>query len=117
MIESTLIMSHRFIFYLYISGSFNTFSKGLSTLLRLIVVSFYIVWPFLVAGFLIYNRKWLMEETFQQKCLTLYNGLNIDRLPALLYISVFCLRRLCIVFAFLLLREKTFWLLFVFNAL
>ena len=57
MIESNLKMTNNCIFYLYISGSFETTADGVQTVTRIILLTIIVIWPFFLVGFMYYKRS------------------------------------------------------------
>ena len=56
-IESNLKMTHSCIFFLYISGQFDSVSAVLNSVIRIVIITIYAIWPFFVAGFLWYHKS------------------------------------------------------------
>ena len=47
-------------------------------------------WPTLIARFLIQNQKKLYRKEIRQKWGTIYQGIHLNNLEALMYNAVFC---------------------------
>ena len=105
MIESNLKMTHNCIFYLAISGSFGKASDAVQTMLRIILLTIIVIWPFFMTGFLFFKRRLLHKLAFQQKFISMYFGIKTKRFVSLIYTSVFCLRRLMLVLALLAFQD------------
>lgn len=52
-----------------------------------------IVWPLLMARFLLKNQEQLEDPVFRRKWHSLYDGIRLDSFSSLLYVSVFSVRR------------------------
>lgn len=117
MIESNLKTTHNCIFFLYIAGSFDNFEDKLSTWMRIILLTIFVIWPFFLVIFLNYNKGRLEETKFKQKFFSMYNGTKTQKIGSTTYTSAFCLRRLFLVCILLALRNHNIWLIYAFNAL
>ena len=67
--------------------------------------------------FLYSKRDNLKKQSFNQKFKSMYSGIKTKYFSALMYTPVFCLRRLMLVCALLLLQEHSVWLIYAFNLL
>jgi len=115
MIESNLKMTHNCVFYLTISGGFDSFEDSFSTILRVTILIIIVIWPFFTTFFLIYRREELDEVGFRQKFISMYNGHKTSWAGTLTYTSVFCLRRMALVCSLLALQQDQYWLVLCFN--
>ena len=86
MIESYLEMSHSCIFFLSISASFVASMESLGTIVQILLLVLFAVWPFFVTGFLKWNRRLLDNPDFKRKFISMYKGLKTDKMIALMYI-------------------------------
>ena len=57
MLESFLKMTHNFIFYLAISGSFHDMKKQMNTISRICLLTLYCLWPIFMTCFLFCQRS------------------------------------------------------------
>ena len=64
-IESNLKMTHSCIFFLYISGQFDSVSAVLNSVIRIVIITIYSIWPFFAAGFLWYHKGKLTDTSFK----------------------------------------------------
>ena len=114
-------MTHNCIFFLYISGGFIEIEETVSSVIRIILLTIIVIWPFFMTAFLYFKRKRLDEHVFKQKIIAMYNGINTKKFTALMYTSLFCIRRLLLVCALLVLQLVLqlhgFWLILVYNGL
>ena len=121
LIESNLKMTHNCIFYLYISGSFVELQNSVSTAIRIVLLTIIVIWPFFMTAFLYFKRKRLDEPVFKQKIIAMYNGIKTNKFLALMYTSIFCIRRLILVCTLLvlqlILQTNSIWLILAYNGL
>ena len=114
-------MTHNCIFFLYISGGFVEIEETVSSVIRIILLTIIVIWPFFMTAFLYFKRKRLDEHVFKQKIIAMYNGINTKKFTALMYTSLFCIRRLllvCILLSLqLILNTSGFWLIIAYNGL
>ena len=105
-IESNLDLCYENIFFIYMYMSFDTQDEAINTLSRLffvILIGFFIIWS---TCFIICNRGILEEVEVQAKYGSMYEDIKTNKLTSALYSTVFCIRRLCLVLAILLLKDK-----------
>mmetsp|Transcript_44219 Transcript_44219/g.58692 ORF Transcript_44219/g.58692 Transcript_44219/m.58692 type:complete len:196 (+) Transcript_44219:538-1125(+) len=117
MIESNLKITHNCIFYLAISASMVSGEDKMSTITRIVLLALIVSWPFICAIILLSQNNRLEEPRFRRKCVSMYNGLRTKRKVALLYTSLFCMRRLLLVCSLLALQSRQVWLIIAFNGL
>ncbi len=117
MIESNLKMTHNCVFYLYISGNFETGTDTFATSLRVVILCILVIWPFFATIFLCCKSKHLKEKSFKQKFIAMYLGNKTDEHLPLTYTSVFCLRRMLLVCSLLALQNRQYALVLTFNAI
>ena len=117
MIESTFEMVHYCVFLIYFTGSFDDLEKSLNTGSRIFILTLFIVWPFYVIGFLYANKEKLEQSKFSEKFISMYQDQKLKNFGHLLWISVFCFRRLILVLALVLLHERQLWLILVYNGI
>ena len=79
------------------------------------MISIFVIWPFFAGIFLLCKRKQLEDEVFKSKCNSMYAGVRVKEACALMYTSMFCLRRLSIVVTLYLLEKKDIWLILAYN--
>ena len=117
-IESYLDTTHNCIFYLYIVGAIHTsLTEFFSILMRVILLTVFLIWPIFTSGFLYCKRGKLDEPIFKRKFISMYSGLRKKTKFSLTYTTVFSLRRLFLVLTFLALDGKGVWLIYAFNGL
>ena len=102
MIESNLKMTHNCVFFLAITGAFDEVEDKVSTIATITILTIIVLWPVFMTIFLFCKQKKLDNAKFKRKFVSMYNGVTKEKL-ALMYTSVFCVRRLLLVLALLLL--------------
>ena len=121
LIESNLKMTHNCIFYLYISGGFMGIEETASSVIRIVLLTIIVIWPFFMTAFLYIKRKRLDERGFKQKIIAMYSGIDTKKFLALMYTSIFCIRRLLLVCTLLglqlVLQTQGIWLILTYNGL
>ena len=115
MIESNLKITHNSVFFLAITGSFESTSDKVFTILTCALLVVIVLWPFFVTAFLLHNRKRLKSPRFKLMFQSMYlgiktdnhlgNGLTVKKTECLLYNVVFCLRRLALVVCYLYFKD------------
>ena len=117
MIEANLGMTHNCIFFLYISGGFDDLNQGFGSSIRIVLLVITVIWPFSVIAFLWKWRSLVDSKNFQEKYLSIYQGLKSDKFPALVYTPIFCIRRLFLVLTLLALNRHDYWLILAYNVI
>ena len=98
MIVSNLKLNFTTWAFLISQWSFETFTKGTQSIVKLSVLIGICLWPLWIMYFLFKNQNRLLEPKFAQRWDTLYQGIHQDEKEDLLYNAIFCLRRFYIVF-------------------
>lgn len=116
MIQSNLKITHNSIFFLALTGSFETTQDKFNTALMMALLGIFVVWPIFLTVFLLYNRGELRKKEFKKKFESMYLGIKTDvyrgekvsisKARCFLFNVVFCIRRLSIVLCFYFLRDR-----------
>ena len=117
MIESNLKITHNCIFFLAMGASFDSVDDSYATAIQIILFVIICIWPFFAVVFLCLKRKKLEDRSFKTKCGSMYNGLKTYANGALLYTSIFCIRRFLLVVALLRMQKQQAWLVLLFNTI
>ena len=79
MITANLKLTHTSIFFLAITGvSFDSASDAVSSIFKISILILIVVWNTFMGFFLIFNRKHLEKEAFQNSYSSMYLGLKTD---------------------------------------
>ena len=103
MLESYLKVTHYCVFFLSISASFDSVDQKISTWIRIVFLSLYLLWPFFMIYFLKKKRKMLDDKDFNKKFKAMYNENKTNKLSSVIYNSIFCFRRLMLILSLYLL--------------
>ena len=117
MIESNLDLTHNCVFFLYISGGFDDLNQGFGSSIRILILASTVMWPIALIAFLYKWRSQVNEKDFQDKYLSIYQGIKTEHFAALIYTSVFSIRRLFLVLTLLALHNHDYWLILAYNVI
>ena len=84
---------------------------------RIVLLSIIVIWPFAMTALLYFKRSKLTEPSLKRKLNSLFDGIKINKFSALMYTSIFCIRRLLIVCILLVLKEKGVWIVYGYHVL
>jgi hypothetical protein len=97
MIVGNLKMNYTILAFLLSSFSFATTIEGVQTIAYIVGLIALCMWPVFIVYFLTRNKEKLEERKFSAKFDALYQGIHTNRMSALIYNAVFCVRRFDIV--------------------
>ena len=112
MIESNLKLTYNSILYLSIYGSFA--DEPVQTIVNSLIIFGLVVWIFASGYWLLYHREKLKDPKYKAKCESLYSGVRTDGAIQVVFIPIFCLRRLALVVCLFALKDHQHWLLLVY---
>ena len=97
MIVSNLKLNYTAWAFLISHWSYKSATEGIKSTLFLLSIFGICIWPLFIIIFMLKNQSKLEDKTFTQRWGTLYQGIHKNKIIALIYNAVFCLRRFEIV--------------------